>query len=292
MVVESIQLSHMKKKSEAADISPSVSPSTTPDEKQKGYWEFKVPRWSLKNTTSNAYLVFTLVIFSFFLGMLTNKVMFLEQAAKNPQANANTAVNATDNQQAIATPVPPPQVVKVDTGSLPIKGDPNAKVTIVEFSDFQCPFCKQYFDATDSQIQDNYVKTGKVKFAYRHFPLTTIHPNAQISAESAECANEQNKFWDYHDQLFQNQDTWSQQTGDDVVNSFVSYAGQLGMDTDQFKSCVTSHKYKGKVDADAAAGTAVQVDGTPAFFVNGYRITGAVPFADFKQAIDDALKKS
>src|SRR4051794_10070855 len=114
MAAESIQLSHMKKKSEAAEVS---SPPVD-TEKQKGYWEFKVPRWTLKNTTSNAYLVLTLVIFSFFLGMLTNKVMYLE-AAKGPQANANTAVNATDNQQAIATPVPPPQIVKVDAGSLP-----------------------------------------------------------------------------------------------------------------------------------------------------------------------------
>jgi protein-disulfide isomerase len=285
MVAESIQLGHMKKKSEADDV---MTPAT-PEEKQKGYWELKVPRLSLKNTTSNAYLVFTLVIFSFFLGMLTNKVMYLEQAAKSPQAN--TAVNAADKQQAIATPVPPPQIVKVDNGSLPLKGDQNAKVTIVEFSDFQCPFCKQYFEQTDGQIQNEYVKTGKVKFAYRHFPLTTIHPNAQIAAESSECANEQNKFWDYHDQLFQNQDTWSQQSGDDVVNSFVSYASQIGIDADQFRSCVTAHKYKNKVDADASAGTAVQVDGTPAFFVNGYRITGAVPYADFKQVIDDQLKK-
>jgi protein-disulfide isomerase len=266
-----------------------VTSSPASSEKAKGYWELKIPRMNLKNTTSNMYLVFALVIFSFFLGMLTNKVMYLEQAAKNPQAN--TAANAADNQQPIDTPVPPPQIVKVDAGSLPVKGDKNAKLTIVEFSDFQCPFCKQYFDQTDAQIQEKYVKTGKAKFTYRHYPLTTIHPNAQIAAEASECANEQDAFWKFHDLLFQNQDTWSQQSATDVINSFVDYAGQAGINADQFRSCVEAHKYKKKVDDDAAAGAQVQVDGTPAFFVNGYRLTGAQPFSEFEKVIEEQLKK-
>lgn len=274
----------MKKASE-----PTEKDSSSPaNDKSKNYWELKIPRVNFSNSTSNPFLVLVLVVFSFFLGMLTNKVMYLEQA-KNTQAN--TAVNAADNQQAIATPVPPPQVVKIDAGTLPLKGDKDAKVTIVEFSDFECPFCKQYFDQTDSQIQEKYVKTGKVKFAYRHYPLTSIHPNAQISAEASECANEQSKFWEFHDLLFQNQDAWSQQSETEVINSFTDYAGQIGINTDQFRSCVEEHKFKKKVDDDATAGAGVQVDGTPAFFVNGYRITGAVPFSEFEKIIEQELKK-
>ena len=246
----------------------------------------RIPKLSFKENSLNIYLGILIVIFSFILGMLTNKVLFLEKQFKQ----------VTDAQIAAApqvspTPVPLPQYEKVDNGHLPIKGKSNAKVTIVEFSDFQCPFCKQYIDQTDSQIQDQYVKTGKAKFVYRHFPLTSIHPNAQKAAAASECANEQNQFWNYHDLLYKNQDTWSPLTSDDAASSFVDYAGQLGMDPDQFKTCLDTDKYKDNVDKDTAAGNKAQVDGTPAFFINGYRLTGAQPFSEFQKVIDADLKK-
>ena len=258
-------------------------------EQPKDQFVLRIPRLNFRNGSLNAYLVFVVVIFAFILGMLTNKVLYLENQVKT-NANANTAAQANP-QAAIPTAVPPPAVVKVDNGHLPLKGDSNAKVTIVEFSDFQCPFCKQYFDQTDSQIQDQYVKTGKVKFAYRQFPLTSIHPNAEKAAEAAECANEQNQFWNFHDQLFQNQDTWAPMAAADAENSFVDYATQLGMDPDQFRSCIDTDKYKKVVDDDEAAGTKVQVDGTPAFFINGNRLVGAQPFSEFQKVIDAELKK-
>jgi protein-disulfide isomerase len=257
-------------------------------EKAHDHFVLRIPRLNFKNGSLNAYLVFVVVVFAFLLGMLTNKVLFLENQVKN-NANANTA--AANPQAAIPTAVPPPAVVKVDNGHLPARGDANAKVTIVEFSDFQCPFCKQYFDQTDSQIQDQYVKTGKVKFYYRQYPLTSIHPNAEKSAEASECANEQNQFWAYHDLLFKNQDTWSPMTSADAENSFVDYATQLGMDADQFRSCIDLGKYKKQVDDDATAGNKVQVDGTPAFFINGNRLVGAQPFSEFQKLIDEELKK-
>lgn len=106
------------------------------------------------------------------------------------------------------TPIPTPPKQDVDTGHLPTLGNNKAKVTVVEFSDFQCPFCKRFFDDTFSQLKKDYIDTRKIQFTYRHFPLRSIHANAQKAGEAAECANEQGKFWQYHDTLFQQQNTW------------------------------------------------------------------------------------
>lgn len=246
--------------------------------------EFRLPRLKFGNLTVNGYLITTIIIFAFLLGMLTNKVLYLENAVK-------TASKAQTNQAAAPAPTEPPAVVKVDNGHLPLLGNANAKVTVVEFSDFQCPFCKSFFDNTSPQLNDTYIKTGKIKFAYRQFPLTSIHPNAQISAEASECAEEQNRFWEYHDTLFKNQETWTPLSGTDVINSLTDLAGQVGMDTNQFSTCLSTHKYKSVVDADESAGSAVGVNGTPTFFVNGHRLVGAVPFDQFKTLIDQELKK-
>ena len=260
----------------------------TSPEKKSDYMEIRIPRFSFHDASANGFLVITLIVFAFFLGMLTNKVLYLESSAKT--ANANSAVNA----QAVNAPTQPPPPERVDNlevGKLPLLGNKDAKVTVVEFSDFQCPFCKSYFDDTHKQLVDKYITTGKIKFYFRHFPLNSIHPNAQKAGEAAECANEQNKFWDYHDLLFENQAAWSALTGTDVTNSFTEQARQLGLDTDQFRSCLDTDKYKSRVDEDTAAGQKVQVDGTPTFFINGYRLVGAQPFSAIQKAIEDELKK-
>ncbi len=267
----------------------SETPVEKTTSKDKDHFTLKIPRLGFKQGNLNVYLVFVLVIFAFLLGMLTNKVLYLENELK-AGSNANTATGA-NAQDALPTTPPPPQVVKVDNGKLPTLGSNDAKVTIVEFSDFQCPFCKRYIDETHEQIKEKYIDTGKVKIAYRHYPLTSIHPNAQKAAEASECANEQGKFWEYHDKLFAEQDTWSPLTTTDVVNSFVDYAGQVGLNTDQFRTCVDSDKYQKAVETDLEAGNKVQVDGTPAFFVNGYRLVGAQPFSEFERVIEDELKK-
>lgn len=103
---------------------------------------------------------------------------------------------------------PSPSKVTVSTGHLPVLGKKNAKVTIVEFSDFQCPFCKQFFTQTFPEIKKTYIDTGKAKLYFRQYPLTSIHPNAQLAAEASECANDQGKFWEFHDLLFSNQTSW------------------------------------------------------------------------------------
>jgi len=252
---------------------------------KKNSFAMRLPRFKFNDTSLNGFLVLSLVIFAFVLGMLTNKVIYLEQQLKNPAPAA-----AAPNGQA-AAPTPPPVVTGITNGHFPVMGNKDAKVTMIEFSDFQCPFCKAFYTDSETKVIDTYVKTGKIKFVYRQFPLVSIHPNAQKAAEAAECANDQGKFWEFHDVLFQNQDTWAPLAAADAAADFVTYAGQVGMDTDQFSSCFQSAKFKKNVDDDTADATAAQVDATPTFFINGVRVTGAVPFDQLKTTIDQELKK-
>jgi protein-disulfide isomerase len=275
------------RKAEAKTTIAAEKTIESPD--KSDHFTIKIPRLRFKDNSLNVYLVFTLIIFAFILGMLTNKVLYLQAQLKS--GAGALAANAAPTQAVQPTDVPPPAVVNVENGHFPSQGNKDAKVTVVEFSDFQCPFCKQYIDQTAAQIKSTYIDTGKIQFFYRQFPLTTIHPNALKSANAAECAQEQNRFWDYHDILFKNQDTWSPMSADDASAAFVDYANQLGMNGDQFKSCLDSNKYDKNVKDDMAAGTKVQVDGTPAFFINGNRLTGAQPFSEFQTLIDQELKK-
>jgi protein-disulfide isomerase len=162
-----------------------------------------------------------------------------------------------------------------------IKGEKGAKVTIIEYSDFQCPFCGRA-EPTIAKILETYGED--VVFAYRHFPLS-FHPNARPAALASECAAEQDKFWEYHKVLYANSNALSK-------TDLLKYADDLKLDAADFKSCLESEKYAKKVDADFAQGQADGVTGTPAFFINGELIAGAYPFDSFKQIIDRKLAAS
>ncbi len=269
----------------SSDHAKETKNSTTNKDK-KNYFEVRIPKFTFENTRMNAFLVVSLIIFAFLLGMLTNKVLFLQEQNKVLLANPTPAEG-----DVAAAPTPLPVIKDLKVGKLPLLGNKDAKVTVVEFSDFQCPFCEKFFTETEKQLYDTYIKTNKIAFAYRHYPLSSIHPLAQKAAEAAECANEQSKFWDYHNVLFQNQTSWSPQTAEDVAQTFTNYASDLGLDTVQFASCLESEKYKQQVATDTADGDKAQVDGTPTFFINGRRVVGAVPFADLQKVIDEELKK-
>ncbi len=174
--------------------------------------------------------------------------------------------------------------VNIEIGDAPVLGNIDAPVTIIEFSDFQCPFCKRFHDDAGLKIRDEYVKTGKAKFVYKQFPLYQIHPFANSAALASECAKEQGKFWLYHDALFDKQE-------DLATLNFTDLAVSLGMNKSQFKSCYDSGKYSENVKKDSAEGAAAGVSGTPATFVNGKPLMGAVPYASFKVAIEEALAK-
>jgi protein-disulfide isomerase len=176
--------------------------------------------------------------------------------------------------------------VNVATGSH-VLGDASAKVTIIEFADFQCPYCKNFYTDTESQIVTNYVNTGKAKFAFRQFPLS-MHQNAQIAAEASECAAKiggNDAFWKYHDLLF----TVGQGDGTGLdATSLKSYAAQLQLDTAIFNTCLDNHQTAPTVSQDITDGTAAGVTGTPSFFINGKLLVGAQPYSTFQAAIDAA----
>jgi protein-disulfide isomerase len=171
---------------------------------------------------------------------------------------------------------PPRQVVPTD--GRPSKGPANAAVEMIEFSDFQCPFCLHAFP-TVNQVLATY--GDRIHLVYRHYPLPN-HPNARPAAEASQCAAEQGKFWLYHDRLFGDQSHLAEA-------DLKQHAAQLGLDTARFNACVDSHKYKNDVDADVRAGNDAGVTGTPAFFINGRALSGAQPFEEFKRLIDEEL---
>jgi predicted DsbA family dithiol-disulfide isomerase len=173
----------------------------------------------------------------------------------------------------------PHRVEVAATGSA--RGPATAPVTIVEFSDFECPFCKRVL-ATLDQIEEKY--GDKVRVVYRHYPLSS-HANAQKAAEASLCAADQGKFWEMHDLLFNEQQKLA-------VADLKEKATRLGLDGAKFDECLDSNRHAEAVQADARAGDAAGVSGTPAFFVNGRFLSGAVPFENFAELIDDEVKRS
>lgn len=245
--------------------------------------KLNIPEVNLGNK-STPILIGLLIIAAFLIGSLFTKVSYLE---KGGTAVAGTQV-AQPNQP---TAPAPGQKVDVSIGNLPVRGNKDAKVTIIEFSDFQCPFCGRFFSETESSLFKEYVDTGKARFAYRHLPLTQIHPNAFKASSASECANEQGKFWEYHDTLFKNQNAWSNLDNASAVSKFKEYATTLGLNSGQFNSCLDSDKYKANIDKDLADSASAGANGTPTTFVNGQSVVGAQPFASFKTIIDQELSK-
>ncbi len=166
-------------------------------------------------------------------------------------------------------------------------GDPSASVTIVEFADYQCPFCGKFFKTVMPQITEKYIKTGKVKFVYRDFAF--LGEESEWAASAAECAKEQGKFWEYHDYLYTHQNGENQ--GAFHKKNLKQFAGALGLDGSKFDSCLDTDKYLEEVRKDTEAGRLAGVSGTPTTFVNGRAVVGAVPFAQFDALVSDALKK-
>lgn len=180
--------------------------------------------------------------------------------------------------------------IKVSVDDDPVLGNEKAKVTIIEFSDFQCPFCRQFWRDSFFNIKKDYVDMGKARFVYRDFPLS-FHENAPLYAEAAQCANEQNKFWEMHDKIFQEQDKKGQGTISGIALEDVkSWAASLGFNLDQFNKCLITHKYKNEIDKDFNDGSRAGVSGTPTTFINGRAVVGSQPYSVFKSIIDSELK--
>jgi len=189
-------------------------------------------------------------------------------------------------------PPAPAGPVTMSVGDGPALGNADAPITIMEFSDYQCPFCKRHFTNTLSALKTNYIDTGKVRYVFRDFPLDSIHPYARKAAEAAHCAGDQGKFWDMHDVMFNYQGALMQ----DNLKGFVH---DMKLDVEAFNACLDGGKYAKTVEADVAAGSAAGVTGTPGFFIGKTKpdgtmvatlMKGAQPAAAFSQVIDRLLE--
>jgi protein-disulfide isomerase len=158
-------------------------------------------------------------------------------------------------------------------------GPEDAPITIVEFSDYQCPYCRRWHEEVYQPLLNEY--PGQIRLVYRHLPLTSIHPEAFSAAEAAMCAGEQNAYWQYHDKLFS-----SETLGN---NTYVQYAQDLGLNTSTFETCISEHKYSEAIQADSDFAVNLGVRSTPTFFINGLAVVGAQPLDIFKQVIDKEL---
>lgn len=190
-------------------------------------------------------------------------------------------LNPAAEPQPTATPQPIKNQVSADDD--PVKGSDGASVTIIEFSDFECSFCSRFYLQTLPQIEENYLQTGMVKFVYRDFPLA-FHPHAQKAAEASECAQEQDKYWEYHDKLYNNLNALDNE-------SLKQYAKDLGLDVTAFNECLDSGKMASEVENDFQDGKRYGITGTPTFFINGIKVVGARPYEVFEQMIEQELDK-
>jgi protein-disulfide isomerase len=183
----------------------------------------------------------------------------------------------------------------ISIGDSPFKGKVDAPITVVEYSDYQCPFCARSYRDVMPKLQEEYIDTGKLRFVMREYPLSSIHKNATNASMAALCADDQGKYWEMHDLLFENQ----KQLG---VDNLKSFASTIGLDTASFNECLDSKKTSGQVQKDMASASKLGMGGTPGFFIGLTDLTdpdkvelsvylkGAKPIDSFRASIDDLLE--
>lgn len=238
------------------------------------------------------------LIIGFGLGMFAGKNAPQSVPSDNfPQGTpGTTGTDTTNNANAPATKVELMTSPSNTYANLQVEkdgdhwtlGSKTAKVKFIEYSDFQCPFCKSYFTLTLPQILKDYVAAGKIYYEYYNLPLD-IHPQAPKAAEAASCAGEQNKYWEYHDLLFLNQNSWAFQDTD--IQTFKDLAASMELDTNSFNQCLDSGKFANLIEKDKQLGATKGISGTPTFFINDQKIVGAQDYSVFKSTIDLELKK-
>jgi protein-disulfide isomerase len=192
------------------------------------------------------------------------------------------ALFAIANKPADSGPAPVGDKTKITRDSSHKEG--SGPVQLVEFGDYQCPACGAAYPNVQQLMKDY---DGKITFYFRNFPLTSLHPNAMVSAEAAEAAGAQGKYFEMHDLLYQNQKDWSEDA--DPTSKLVGYAKTLGLDTDKFQKDLSAEQYKSAIQQDMADGTALNINATPTFYLNGTMLTGGFDYASLKKAVDAAL---
>jgi len=250
---------------------------------------------SVKKSTFNGLLVGIIIlvgITAFFAGSYISNLNSNQiSTADLDEAMAKLELKLLQNQLPTKQAVEP---IKISMDDDPIIGNPDAPITIVEFSDFQCPFCARFHTQTLPLLLEEYIEQDKVKIVFRDFPIQSIHPNALPASIAAECANDQNKFREMHDVLFEKQNSWNRVETNDALSLFSQYASDMQLDQETFDSCLTSGKHIPEIQNDLNDGRDYGVSGTPGFFVGNDQIgfvelKGAQPFESFKKVIDAQL---
>ncbi len=218
----------------------------------------------IRASTLSLWLALPLV---FLVGLGSGWLLWGQNTISNP---GNTQVKVNEEVKRF----------NVVTDNDPTQGPENAKVTIIEFSDYQCPYCISWYQDVYTRLMADY--EGKIRFVYRDFPLYSIHPEAGSAAEAANCAGAQDAYWQYHDALFGQKNGLGE-------TAYSQYASDLGLNVEEFNKCVSEHRYKSEVDADYKYASSLGVSSTPTFFVNGLAVVGAQPYEVFQQIIDKEL---
>lgn len=206
------------------------------------------------------------LLLGFAAGFLTASEMAFEGSGSSGSSGSSRSSGSSAGQTALAP------------DDRPARGPSDAPVTIVEFTDYECPFCGRYYRQTYHQLLEEY--EGEIHYVVRNYPLSN-HPNARKAAEAAECAHNQGRFWDYHDHLFEHADALE-------PSDLKSYARELELDGEQFDQCLESGAESETVEQDMATGRRLGIRGTPTFFVNGRPLVGAQPLSAFRSAIQRA----
>ena len=231
-------------------------------------------------TFKRSHFYSVLVVLAFAVGILVGYVAWGRGTPVTAAAPAAAGAQQPSGQVAEA-PTAQPQYKRYDipTDGYPSLGPADAKIVVVEFSDFQCPYCRKFHDETYQALLDAY--PGQIRFVYRNLPLISIHPNAMPSAVASLCADDQNAYWEFHEKLF------SSETLDEAT--YIKYATDLNLDVDTFTACLSSGSHDAEIQADMDFSLDLGVQSTPTFFVNGLALIGAQPLSSFQQLIDKEL---
>ena len=232
-------------------------------------------------TFKRSHFYSVLVVFAFATGLLAGYAVWAFGTTGRTVQISQTANQSSGPVVEAPVITEEPQFVRYDVSSPDAYafGPQDAPITIVEFGDFQCPYCRRWHAEVYEPLLASY--PGQIRIVYRHLPLTSIHPDAFSAAEAAMCAGEQDAFWQYHEKLFS-----SEALGSEV---YTQYAQELGLDTTAFEACMTDHKYQEAIQKDSDFALDLGIRSTPTFFVNGLAIVGAQPLDVFQQVIDKEL---
>jgi len=245
---------------------------------------------TLNNNAALIFLGLSILIAGFLAGSMWQENRILRKGGLTAlaPAAAPAAPGAAAPAAAPAGPLSDEDWAAIQENPAGVIGDKNAKIVMVEFTDYQCPFCSRYFNDSYGALKQKYVDSGKMKIIFRDQALS-FHPNAKPAAHAARCANEQGKFEAMHDSLFKNQDAWANLANAAAVTKFGELATAAGLNGNSLVTCVNSGKFNAAIEADAALGSRVGANGTPTFFVNKEILVGAQPTSVFEATIDKSI---